>query len=199
MLVSLSTILSSSPFYVFSKVLNFLPSAFFVFVFINACFEVIGMRDTKRLILKVFITSYSIPLIISIFSNDNFYFGKNIYMDKTGIQSNNLAWSASIVLASTVAYIDNFSLARYKKVFYLFLIIFCIMTIINSGSRTILIGISIYFIFIIWIKTFGVRYRFLKIMIILFFIKMIFDSTDITELDSIEFLIARTKRHFFLQ
>ena len=28
---------------------------------------------------------------------------------------------------------------------------------------------------------------------------MIFDSTDIIKLDSIEFLIARTKRHFFLQ
>ena len=198
-LILLSTIFSSNPFYVFSKILNFIPSAFFVLVFINVSFEVLGLRDTKKLILKIFITSYSIPLIISIFSNDNYYFGKNIYMDTSGIRSNNLAWAASIVLASTIAYIDNFSSNRYKKVILLFLMIFCIMSILNSGSRTILAGTIIYFIFVIWKKTSGVRFRILKLMMILFFITLFFNSFNITKLDSIDFLIGRTKRHIYLQ
>lgn len=194
-----STILSTHPFYVFTKILNFLPSVIFVLVFINVCFEVLGLRYTRKLILKIFIHSYSIPLILSIFFNDNYYFGKNIYAEEVGIQSNNLAWAAFIVLASTISYFDNFILNGYKKGLAFFLIIFSFMSIINSGSRTVAIGTIIYLIFLLWNKTSGIKFRFLKIFISLIFIFIFFNAVNIYDLDSIEFLIYRTKRHIYLQ
>ena len=110
-----SALFSNNVVNVSIQLLNFLPSVIFTIVFVNTAYEKLGLKTTQELLLSIYIKTYSLPLITSIFFNGNYYLGNNLYMYNdmfsttggVGYESNNLAWSAIIVFASAIAYLSN--------------------------------------------------------------------------------------------
>ena len=187
-----------------SRVLTFIPSVIFTIIFINTSYIKLGLKTTQILLLKLFINSFSIPLISSIFLNGNYYLGKNLYftntmslsenMNSSGYMSNHLAWSGIIVFASSLAYIEMAQLTKSKKIMLYFLMLFSVMTIINSGSRTILVTL-IFYLFAFFIKNFSFRLNFIKSLIFTFLIIFSLTKIDLSKIDSINFMIYRTNVH----
>ena len=133
-LCTFSAFTSDYPVKVILKLFNFIPFIFIPIFFINTSFEKLGIRNTKKLILDIFIRAYSIPLISSIYFNGNYYLGKNLYNNLAfsygdniladGFLANQLSWSAIIVLASSISYLQMYSVSFWRKLFTYFLILF---------------------------------------------------------------------------
>lgn len=202
-LIFISSIMAEYPIYVLSNLLVFVPSIMFTIFLVNTSFNKLGLEGTKILLLRLFIMCFSIPLISSIFFNGNYYLGKDLYGQnfntmgesvRTGFYSNHLAWSGIIVLSSSFAYLEMSRLKKSKKLLLYFLMLFSVMTIINSGSRAILATLIIYF-FAFFLK----NLNFIKTLILSCFIIFSFTKVDFSKLDSINFMINRTNVHLVNQ
>lgn len=198
----LSSLLSEHTFLVTSKLLNFLPPVIFTIIYINTAYVKLGLNDTRNLLLHLFINSYSVPLVLSIFFNGNYYLGKNLYFDQyddsKSFVSNHLGWSAIIVLTSAFAVLDSNKLKKYKKMSLYLLIVFSIMTIINSTSRTILFSLILYFI-VLGMKKISKGVSYLKIVFAIFCFIISLNYLYKSDLDSVNKVIDRTTTHLMNQ
>ena len=199
-----SALFSNNVVNVSIQLLNFLPSVIFTIVFVNTAYEKLGLKTTQELLLSIYIKTYSLPLITSIFFNGNYYLGNNLYMYNdmfsttggVGYESNNLAWSAIIVFASAIAYLSNKNSLKVSKKYGLYtLILFSLMTIINSGSRTILFSLFLYLVVLLFKNYNAVKIFSLKM--IFYFIVLFFGFKYLTNLnlDSLTFMVDRTILH----
>jgi O-antigen ligase len=208
-LIFISSISAKYPISVLTKVLTFIPSIIFTIIFINTSFFKLGLNTTKILLLRLSIKSFSIPLISSIFLNGNYYLGKNLYgMMNTltmgdnilykGFMSNHLAWCGIIVFSSSFAYLEMTQLTKSKKLILYILMLFSITTIINSGSRTILVGL-IFYLIVLFLKKFSFSLKFIKTVFLICFFTFWINKIDLTQFDSVKFLIERTSLHLYNQ
>ncbi len=207
-LLLISSVLAKYPMHVLSNLLVFIPSVFFTIIFINTAFSKLGLETTKILLLRLFISCFSIPLFFSIVFNGNYYLGKNLYgiewnitadnYTNDGFLSNHLAWSGIIVFTSSIAYLGITKLTKSKKIVLYFLMLFSVMTIINSGSRTILVALILYFI-VLFIKNLLLGSNFVKPLILTFFLVFVLGKINLNNLDSVKSLIYRTNVHLYNQ
>jgi len=207
-LILVSSVLANYPMYVLSKLLVSIPSVMFTIVFINTAFSKLGLETTKILLLRLFISCFSIPLFFSIVFNGNYYLGKNLYgiewnvtadnYTNDGFLSNHLAWSSIIVFSSSIAYLGITKLTKSKKIVLYFLMLFSVMTIINSGSRTILVALIVYFI-VLLIKNILLRSNLIKPLALTFFLIFVLSKINLHNLESVKSLIFRTNVHLYNQ